>query len=121
MKRILSIFFILSLLVTSCNVPADDTPTPAPYSPDTPSPPEINAPLVDLPALISVQFLNSLDGWGVTETQIVRTNDGGITWYNITPPGITETGYAIDLFVLDNTHAWMQIPDFENYPNSGYQ
>jgi photosystem II stability/assembly factor-like uncharacterized protein len=129
MKRILPVIFLLSLLVASCNVPsasgtgqpAEDTPTPAPYSPDTPSPPEINAPLVESPALVSIQFLNSLDGWGVTETQITRTNDGGITWYNVTPTDITETGYAIDLYVLDNDHAWMQKPDFENYPNSGIQ
>ena len=107
--------------VESTTQPVDDTPTPAPYSPDTPSPPEIDAPLVDSPALISIQFLNSTNGWGVTETQIVRTNDGGITWYNVTPTDITETGFAVDLFVLDNDHAWMQMPDFENYPNSGFQ
>ena len=57
----------------------------------------------------------------MTETQIVRTNDGGSTWYNVTPTDITETGFAIDLFVLDNGHVWMQVPDFENYPNSGFQ
>ena len=128
MKRVLAIIFLLALLLTACNVPsapvnqpAEETPTPAPYSPDTPSPPEIDAPLVESPALTSIKFLNSTDGWGVTETQIVRTNDGGVTWYNVTPIDITETGYAIDLFVLDNNHVWMQVPDFENYPNSGFQ
>ena len=92
--------------------------TPTPY-PDTPSPAEINAPLVELPALVSIQFLNELDGWGVTETQIVRTNDGGVTWYNVTPPEVTETGYSVDTFVLDNTHVWVQLADLENFPNSG--
>ncbi len=84
MKRSLSLLLFLSLLLTACNItpapagqPAEETP--APYSPDTPSPPQIDAPLVEAPSLVSIHFVNSLDGWGVTETQIVRTNDGGIT------------------------------------------
>jgi len=80
----------------------------------------INAPLVESPSLVNIHFLNELDGWGVTETQIVRTNDGGITWYNVTPAEITETGYGVDSFVLDNDHVWVLKQDFENYPNSGF-
>lgn len=127
MKRLISILFTFSLLITACatspdadvpGLPAEPTPT---LFPDTPSPPEINAPLVESPALIAIQFLNSTDGWGVTETQIVRTNDGGVTWYNVTPTDITEAGFAIDLFVLNNDNVWVQVPDFANYPNSGFQ
>lgn len=121
MKKNLSFLFLLSLLVTACSAspqPSQEA-TPAPYSPDTPSPSQIDAPLVDSLTLISVQFLNSLDGWGVTETQIVRTNDGGITWYNVTPPAVTETGYAAVLSLTDNNHAWLLLPDFETSPHSG--
>jgi len=75
--------------------------------------------LVDTPALTSVQFLTELNGWGVTETQIVRTNDGGITWYNVTPPDITEAGYSVRLVIMDNNSVWIQLPDYNNYPNSG--
>jgi photosystem II stability/assembly factor-like uncharacterized protein len=60
-----------------------------------------------------------LDGWGVTETQIVRTNDGGITWYNVTPPNLTEAGYSVDIFTLNNSRVWLQLPDNANFPNSG--
>jgi len=115
MKPILT-FFILLSFATACAAPPESTPTPYP---DTPSPAEINAPLVESPALISIQFLNELDGWGVTETQIVRTNDGGITWYNVTPPEVTEAGYSVDTFVLDNNHVWVQLADPDNFPNSG--
>lgn len=115
MNRTVSFLFLLPLLLGACASPA----TPAPYSPDTPPPPQINAPLIETPSLISVRFLNSLDGWGVTETQIVRTNDGGITWYNVTPPGLTETGYSVGLEALDNAHVWVQRPDYDNYPHSG--
>jgi len=100
----------------SSDLPVVITPT---VFPDTPAPIEIDAPLVDAPALTSVHFINSLDGWGVTETQIVRTNDGGVTWYNVTPPEITEAGYNVSFSILDANHVWMQTPDFSNYPNSG--
>lgn len=123
MKRILSSLFLSSLLLSACTIPVGSTAqpmedTPVPY-PDTPSPVTISAPLVESPALVSIHFINSLDGWGVTETQIVRTNDGGITWYNVTPPDLTETGYKVAMDVLDNDHVWVHLPDYDNYPNSG--
>jgi photosystem II stability/assembly factor-like uncharacterized protein len=49
----------------------------------------------------------------------VRTNDGGITWYNVTPPEVAEAGYSVDTFVLDNNHVWVQLADPDNFPNSG--
>lgn len=114
------------LIISACTTPAvpatqtvEDTPTLAPYPNDTPSPPQINAPVVETPSLVSIQFINSLEGWGVTETRIVRTNDSGFTWYNVTPPGITETGYNVDLYAIDPSNAWLQIPDVANYPNAG--
>jgi photosystem II stability/assembly factor-like uncharacterized protein len=120
MKRSFSFVFLLSMFLNACgslSTPAvADYPTP--YS-DTPSPPQINALLVEAPSLVFIRFLNSLDGWGVTETQIARTNDGGITWYNVTPPDVMEAGYMVEMFVLDNDHVWVQKPDYENYPNRG--
>ncbi|NTW12112.1 MAG: hypothetical protein HGA30_02245 [Anaerolineales bacterium] len=115
MKRWLSFLFLISLILSACA----SSSTPAPYSPDTPSPAIIDAPLIESPSLISVRFVNSLDGWGVTETQIVRTNDGGITWYNVAPPDLTETGYSVYVSFLDAAHAWVQVPDPNNYPHGG--
>jgi photosystem II stability/assembly factor-like uncharacterized protein len=106
---------LLLLVLSACNV-AESTPSPYP---DTPSPPQVNAPLVESPSLLSIHFLNELDGWGVTETQIIRTNDGGIAWYNVTPPGLMEAGYTLEIFALDNSHTWAQKPDNTNFPNSG--
>ncbi|HEX6269925.1 MAG TPA: hypothetical protein VFZ43_06805 [Anaerolineales bacterium] len=100
--------------------PVELSPTLAPYSPDTPSPPTIAAPLIEIPALIEVQFITELDGWGVTETGIARTTDGGITWYDVTPPEMNATAYSVEAFFLDKGHAWVQKPDFQNFPNSGF-
>ncbi|MEP6896857.1 MAG: hypothetical protein ABI986_14730, partial [Chloroflexota bacterium] len=58
--------------------------------------------------------------WGKTDTQVVRTNDGGITWYNVTPSDVTEAGYSVNLSILNNDHVWLQKPDMDNYPNSGF-
>lgn len=128
------VLIALTLILSACNIsvtsfppapaapgqpaepPTEIPPTPVP---DTPAPPVIDAPQVESPALVEVQFLNELDGWGVTETQIVRTNDGGTTWYNVTPPDVAETGSTVETFLLDNEHAWVQKPDFNNFPNNG--
>lgn len=122
MKRILTLLFLL-VFSTACSnntsSPRSAESPPTPYS-DTPSPAEIDAPLVEAPALLELDMFNELDGWGVTETQIVRTNDGGITWYNVTPPDVAEMGFSVDTFILDNNTAWLQKPDFENFPNSGF-
>jgi photosystem II stability/assembly factor-like uncharacterized protein len=132
MKQIFT-FLLVLFLITAC---ATQTDTPSPTTgqpveqpsaeilptsiPATPAPAVIDAPIIEAPALVTIQFLNQMDGWGVTETQIVRTNDGGVTWYNVTPPTVTETGYSVNLFALDADHVWMQKPDFSNYPNSGF-
>jgi photosystem II stability/assembly factor-like uncharacterized protein len=111
----------LLLVLSACNAPAaSSTELPPTPFPDTPAPAQINAALIETPSLVKIHFLNELDGWGVTETQIVRTNDGGITWYNVTPSDVTETGYTVDIFVLDNDRVWMQKPDPNNYPESGF-
>lgn len=122
--KIRYLLFVLLLVFTACTSPATTAPeqvtesTLAPFA-DTPVPPVIDAPLVEAPGLISMTFLNELNGWGVTTTQLVRTNDGAITWYDLTPPGVTETGYDIDTFALDANHFWLQISDDNKFPNGG--
>ena len=107
------------LVLSACNASTTSAPVGPGDLPPTPSPAKLDAPLVETPALVDFHFLNELDGWGVTGTQIVRTNDGGLTWYDLTPPDVSETGYSVQHFALDANHFWAQIPDFNNYPNSG--
>ena len=132
MKRILwmklkffSCLIALAIAGSACgsNSPASGSipnPQAPPTSfPDIAVPAEINTPLIESPALVKLDMFDERNGWGVTETQIARTNDGGVTWHNVTPPKIEETGSSVDTFVLDNDHAWVQKPDFDKYPNSG--
>ena len=126
------IVFALAILLSGCNISVTSFPVspaatvevkateipPTPY-PDTPAPPAIAAPPVESPALLEIHFVNELDGWGVSESWIVRTNDGGITWYNVTPTEVEEVGSAVETFILDKDHAWIQKPDFNNFPNNG--
>src|SRR5215216_3377795 len=99
---------VLALILSGCNIsvtsfpessvpPVENTvePTevpPTPY-PDTPAPPSLAAPLIEAPAFIDIQFFNVLDGSGATETYIVRTNDGGSHWYDVTPPDLDAAGF----------------------------
>jgi len=131
MKLRLSLI-VCTLILAGCNIsvtslptlpqqPVEATPTEVPPTPvpDTPAPPALDAPRVESPELLEIQFLNELDAWGITETEIVRTNDGGITWYDVTPEDLTETGSTVETFILDKDHVWVQKPDFNNFPNNG--
>ncbi|MBE0672911.1 MAG: hypothetical protein IH588_20220 [Anaerolineales bacterium] len=142
MKRIFSFLFLLSLL-SACAAPATEAgllPEPtateavlveatatesqvavqsASAPETTPLPDEINAPLVESPSIIFIEMMDEVYGWGITETEVISTNDGGVTWYNVTPPGLTDVGYSVFTDFLDKSHAWVQIVDPNNYPNGG--
>jgi photosystem II stability/assembly factor-like uncharacterized protein len=115
MKKIFLSLLVI-LMLSACG---KTTPVPPTQYPDTPTPNVVNAPVVESPALISIHMLDEAYGWGVTETQIVRTNDGGVTWYNVTPQGIAEVGYKADTFFLDVNHGWVLFPDEFDPMNKG--
>jgi len=144
--KLLSIGVFLSLFIISCASPAAtqtavnpaateplvatqtqenviSTPLPAlqsaSASAETPLPTVSTAPIIDAPSIIFINMVDEVAGWGITETEIVSTNDGGVTWYNVTPPGLTDVGYSVFTDFLDATHAWVQIVDPNNYPNGG--
>ncbi len=98
--------------------PESSTPsTPAPAN--TPLPAVAEAPLIDSPSIIFIEMMDENYGWGITETEVVSTNDGGVTWYNVTPPGLSDIGHSVLPDFLDRSHAWIQTVDPNNYPNGG--
>ncbi|MBX3037180.1 MAG: hypothetical protein KF758_09740 [Anaerolineales bacterium] len=143
MKKYYSFLFLLSLLIISCAPTATtesiqtEESTQAPLatptaqeavaspqalttSESTPLPEVSSAPLIDSPSIINIEMIDERNGWGVTEKEIVRTDDGGVTWYNVTPPSLKETGYSVFTSFLDENNAWIQIADNNNYPFVGF-
>lgn len=105
MKNTLHVtFFVLltlSLALAGCGTPG------LPSGPDAPTLlPPIKLPLVESPNLWFFYFMDESFGWGTTETKVVRTDDGGVTWYDATPPGLDFVGYNANVF-LDVKTAWM--------------
>ncbi|GAB4405411.1 MAG: hypothetical protein OHK003_33060 [Anaerolineales bacterium] len=137
MKRFIPFFFLLCLLVSAC-APALQTteestgaqpmstaeesqaaPQSAIAPQTTPLPDEINAPLIDSPAIVNIEMLDEVYGWAVTDENIIRTNDGGVTWYDVTPANLADAGYLVYTDFFDVNRAWVQFPDMNRYPNGG--
>lgn len=112
--------FVLLLLACNLGFPTDLPPQPATESPaPPPEPASPAAPLESAPALIEIRMFTETEGWGLTEGAVVRTADGGLTWYNLTPPGLTEVGYRVSAFFLDASHAWILAPDPNDFMYAG--
>lgn len=137
MKKFL-VSTLLMIVMAACNMPASAPPEPGqalepaaapaqkntappPFVPakETPRPEAINAPVIESPSIVFIEMRDEVYGWALTEKNIVRTNDGGATWYNVTPPGLTEAGYSVFPDFLDVSHAWLQAVDPRNYPHGG--
>jgi photosystem II stability/assembly factor-like uncharacterized protein len=56
-------------------------------------------------------MMDERNGWGISETAVLRTNDGGQTWYDIGPKEAAQLGYAATASFLDRLHAWVLIAD----------
>jgi len=127
---------VLVLLMGACNslqVPANvtDTPgshndTPVPISTSTNAPfmAHLDVPVDSSPVLIRVAFQDANDGWGISSVgsgSILRTVDGGLTWLNVTPPGLTGIGYSTGFSVLDINHVWVLVPNPDFFTGTLYR
>lgn len=110
----LKIAVLLSaLLLTACApellpVPVTQGPTLAPAAP---TPISLNAPVVSPPGLVSISMLDEKNGWGINDTKILRTVDGGNTWYNVGPASATALGYSVSSDFLNSQVGWVLVPD----------
>jgi len=100
-------------------VPTIPTNTPAPLADDTPLPPAIAAPVVTSPSITYLHMLDELNGWAITGTAILRTTDGGSTWYSVSPQGVTEFGYGTANTFLSDLQAWVIVTDWSDPVGSG--
>ncbi len=104
------------LLLVSCSpelIPVPITPAPA-IALATPTGATLSGPTVAAPNLVTIRMLDERDGWGISDSAVLRTVDGGQTWHNVAPSGETSLGYAADSDFLDVNHAWVLVPDPNN-------
>lgn len=93
------------LLAAGCSPVATDTPAPVPTVTAAPGLPPVAG-----PDLLLFNMIDAQSGWGLTATQVLRTFDGGVNWYDVTPEGLTAVGFA-PFFALDVQTFWLLIPD----------
>jgi photosystem II stability/assembly factor-like uncharacterized protein len=114
LRRMVCFWTSMLLLATaSCapffrqGLPTEITPT----GQTTPTAVPIDAPEVSNPALVSIRMFDELNGWGITDTQVVRTVDGGLTWHAVGPQVQAALGYGVTSFFMNASQAWILIPN----------
>jgi photosystem II stability/assembly factor-like uncharacterized protein len=115
MKRYLSFLFLL-IFLTACApellpVPVTQGPT---LAPETPTAVTNTAPIVSPPNLAFIHMLDEKNGWGINDNMVLRTDDGGVSWHNVSPANPGALGYAVNADFLDEQNGWMLVPDPAN-------
>ena len=72
--------------------PATLTPVPPTLTPIPPTLTPGPVPVVPL-TMKSMYMIDSLNGWGLTDQNVIRTTDGGTTWYNVLFESVPAGGY----------------------------
>lgn len=69
---------------------APPPPTITPTSTSTPAPPTVTPPpVVSSPNIRELFMIDGINGWAIGNSYVLRTNDGGVTWHNVTMPGVS--------------------------------
>ena len=113
MKRIIALV-VLALILSACS---HATSTPTPTATVTAVPPTLSALVVSAPAFTAIHMIDVTNGWAITDTGVVRTNDGGATWHDVTPSGVTKLGFGTTFYFLDSNHGWVVSGDPSNSPS----
>ena len=110
--------------MTSTPFSTSEPPTPTVTIVNIPIPTHPALPVVSASSLTHVDFLDPNNGWGVVSNDgglILRTVDGGKTWLNATPPGLTGIGYSTNLSILDVETVWALIPNADFFTGTLYR
>jgi photosystem II stability/assembly factor-like uncharacterized protein len=68
-----------------------------------------------LPALIWIDMIDTQNGYGMDEKNLYRTDNGGIQWKVVTPPGANAN---FSVFFLDAQNGWMLAGDPQDLSKS---
>jgi photosystem II stability/assembly factor-like uncharacterized protein len=85
--------------------PGYDTGTSTPDT-FTPTSLPLVAPVVQSPTLVAIHMFDESNGWGVSDTAILRTVDGGHSWHDVSPTSVDSFGYATTTDFIDSLRGW---------------
>ncbi len=102
------------------------TATSTPINTSTNTPVAMPGTIVPAPVIRSLSMLDAFNGWALGDSQLLRTSDGGVTWYNVLSVPINGSFFqsASKSWILsgsvlyrttDGGHTWTQ----NNVPFSG--
>ena len=114
-RKLIFPVFVLVLAILACNLPAltskspiQATTTVAPVTVlNTATAPKL--PVVVSPQISDLQMLDASNGWAVGNGTIMRTDDGGTTWVDASPSGISSLDVTAGRFFLDANNGWVTI------------
>jgi hypothetical protein len=129
MKRNFSKILILLaalFLIVACSIPPTDTKeksydsTPAIAEAER-APEVLPTPafeIVSAPVLTQIEMLDAQNGWAHADEMILRTENGGESWLNVTPPDILQNPAYSKSYFLDTQTGWLLLEDIDK-PNAG--
>ncbi len=104
---------LVAVTLAACTpelLPRPVTPGPT-LAPVTPTSVTINGPVVSPAGLASIHMVDERNGWGMSDTDVLRTADGALTWVKVGPQAAGILNSAADSDFLDGQHGWILIPD----------
>ncbi len=84
---------------------ATDTATALPATAAPAYWPLASLPVAASPSIRNLYMLDTYDGWALTDTEVLRTQDGGVTWYKATPASLN--GAPVAPSFLTPATAWL--------------
>jgi photosystem II stability/assembly factor-like uncharacterized protein len=85
------------------------TPSFTPVPPTlTPLPPTVNPEVVTSPHIRKLFMIDPSNGWAIGNSYVLRTGDGGATWYNVTMPDVSS---VLNGFFQDSNRGWALTPN----------
>jgi photosystem II stability/assembly factor-like uncharacterized protein len=127
--KVALLVIVLTTLACTANVtPLNTAPSPTPeifptpmveitQAPPTPS--ITSQPVVSPEAISKIHMIDSQNGWLITNTSVLRTQDGGTAWHNVAPPGASTLGFGTGFSFLDANRSWILIGDANDPVNKG--
>jgi photosystem II stability/assembly factor-like uncharacterized protein len=74
----------------------------------TPVPPTVPPVLVPAPNIRKLFMIDASNGWAIGDAYVLRTYDGGATWYSVTAPGVSTIRNA---FFQNSSKGWVLTTD----------